>query len=91
MIERTHDVKLMVGPNGEVMLPADVLDQLGLDEGGGVIFITFGQDGARLETMSQRMRQAQRLIGAGRPAVDLLQDHRRTVAERERTRRGALA
>ncbi len=91
MIERTHDVKLMVGPNGEVILPADALERLGLDDGGGVVFLTFGDEGARLETLGQRMAMVARVIGAGPSSTELLRQRRQAAAQQERDRRGALA
>ena len=91
MIERAHDVKLMVGPNGEVMLPADVLAHLGLDDGGGVVFVTVGEAGIGLESLGQRMARVARLVGTGASMIEVLRNRRRAAATLEQQRRGALA
>jgi AbrB family looped-hinge helix DNA binding protein len=79
-------VKVRVGPNGQVNLPAAFRDELGFKEGSSLVAV-LEDGGIRLLPMAAAVRRAQamvrKFIPEGVSLVDALIEDRREEAERE--------
>jgi AbrB family looped-hinge helix DNA binding protein len=84
--EQDSPVKVRIGPNGQVALPAAFCDELDLKEGSFLVAVL--EDGEiRLLTVPAAVRRAQamvrKFIPEGVSLVDALIEDRREEAERE--------
>jgi AbrB family looped-hinge helix DNA binding protein len=82
----TEPIRLRLGENGRVVIPAQVRKELGV-EAGSELFLERQDHGYRLTTRRQRIEEAQkrirRYIKPGTNAVDELIAERRKEAARE--------
>ena len=78
--------KVIVTPNGRVVIPADFRKALGV-AGGGEIILRWEDNELRISTMKQNVARAQRharkYVKAGVSLVDELIAERREAAKRE--------
>ncbi len=82
----TQQIRLKLSENGRVVIPAEVRRELGV-EAGGELLLERQENGYRLTTRRQRIREAQqmmrRYIKPGTHAVDELIAERRKEAAHE--------
>lgn len=82
----TQQIRLKLSENGRVVIPAEVRRELGV-EAGGEILLERQENGYRLTTRRQRIREAQRFLSRyvkpGVSVVDELIAERRESAKHE--------
>ena len=78
--------RVQIAPNGRMVLPADIRQQLHI-EGGGLLIIRKDADRLVLESMDDAVRRAQALVRQYAPLTDGVANEllaeRRAEAERE--------